>query len=97
MRTAHVYDWLVTMGGGEKTLSVIEDIYPAPIHTLVHDSKQLKGTKFEGKTIHTSFIQKLPFANRLYRNYLPFFPLAIEQFDLSDYDLIISTSHAANT
>ncbi len=96
MKTALVYDWLVTMGGGEKTLSVIEEAYPAPIHTLVHDPKKLKGTPLEGKEVHTSFIQKFPFAKRLYRNYLPFFPLAIEQFDLSAYDLILSTSHAVS-
>ena len=94
MKPALIYEWLVTIGGGEKTLSAIEEVYPAPIYTLIHDSKKMKGTAFEGKTINSSFIQKLPFANRFYRNYLPLFPLAIEQFDLSEYDLIISTSHA---
>jgi glycosyltransferase involved in cell wall biosynthesis len=94
MKTALVYDWLVTMGGGEKTLSAILEAYPSPIHTLVHDPKALKATAFEGKEIHTSFIQKLPFAKKLYRNYLPFFPMAIEQFDLSGYDVVLSTSHA---
>lgn len=96
MRTALVYDWLVTMGGGEKTLCAIEEAYPAPIHTLVHDPKPFIGTPLEGKEIHSSFIQKLPFGKRHYRNYLPFFPLAIEQFDLSCYDLVISTSHAVS-
>ncbi len=96
MKTALVYDWLVTMGGGEKTLCAIQEAYPAPIHTLVHDPKRLKGTPFDGREVHTSFIQKLPFAKRLYRNYLPFFPLAIEQFDLSAYELVISTSHAVS-
>ncbi len=96
MKTALVYDWLVTMGGGEKTLSAIEELYPSPIHTLVHDPKQLMGTPFENKEIHTSFLQKFPFAKSHYRNYLPFFPLAIEQFDLSGYDLVISTSHAVS-
>lgn len=96
MKTALVYDWLVTMGGGEKTLCAIEEAYPAPIHTLVHDPKPFIGTSFEDKKIYTSFIQKLPFAKRHYRNYLPFFPLAIEQFDLSNYDLVISTSHAVS-
>ncbi len=91
MKCALVYDWLVTRGGGEKTLSVIEELYPAPIHTLVHDPK---GLPLEGRTIHTSFLQSMPFAKRLYRYYLPLFPFAIEQFDLSGYDLILSTSHA---
>jgi glycosyltransferase involved in cell wall biosynthesis len=94
MKTALVYDWLLTMGGGERTLSAIQEAYPAPIHTLVHDPKQLKGSPFDGKEIYTSFVQKFPFAKRLYRNYLPFFSLAMEQFDLSAYDLILSTSHA---
>lgn len=94
MKTALVYDWLVTMGGGEKTLAAIAEAYPAPIHTLVHNPDKLVGTVFQDAEVHTSFIQKLPFAKRSYRNYLPFFPLAIEQFDLSGYDLVISTSHA---
>lgn len=96
MKTALVYDWLVTMGGGEKTLSAIQESYPAPIYTLVHNSKKLQGTSFEGREIHTSFLQKLPFAKQHYRAYLPLFPLAIEQFDLSAYDLVISTSHAVS-
>ena len=94
MKTALVYDWLVTMGGGEKTLAAIAEAYPAPIHTLVHDPEKLAGTPFQDAEVHTSFLQKLPFAKRGYRNYLPLFPLAIEQFDLSSYDLVISTSHA---
>jgi glycosyltransferase involved in cell wall biosynthesis len=96
MKIAHVYDWLVTMGGGEKTLSAIQEAYPAPIHTLVCDRQKLIGTPFENAEIHSSFIQKLPFAKQKYRNYLPFFPLAIEQFDLSAYDVVISTSHAVS-
>jgi glycosyltransferase involved in cell wall biosynthesis len=96
MKTALVYDWLLTMGGGEKTLSAIQEAYPSPIHTLVHDSKRMKGTAFEGKQVHSSFIQKFPFSKRLYRNYLPFFPLAMEQFDLSSYDVILSASHAVS-
>jgi glycosyltransferase involved in cell wall biosynthesis len=95
MKTALVYDWLVTIGGGEKTLAAIEEAYPSPIYTLVCDKKKLEGSPFEGKIVHPSFLQKLPFANRFYRNYFPLFPLAIEQFDLSKYDLVISTSHAA--
>lgn len=96
MKIGHVYDWLVTMGGGEKTLSAILEAYPGPLHTLVHDPKALFGTPFENGEIHSSFIQKLPFAKKKYRNYLPFFPLAMEQFDLSEYDVVISTSHAVS-
>jgi glycosyltransferase involved in cell wall biosynthesis len=91
MKVAHVYDWLVTMGGGERTLAALLEIYPAPIHTLVHDPLY-----FADQEVHPSFLQKFPFAKRLYRYYLPFFPLAIEQFDLNDYDLVISSSHAVS-
>jgi glycosyltransferase involved in cell wall biosynthesis len=94
MKTALINDWLVTIGGGEKTLEAIYDLFPSPIYTLVKDEKQLKNTFFEGKQIETSFLQKIPKAPKLYRHFLPLFPLAIEQFDLSDYELILSTSHA---
>ncbi len=92
MKTALVYEWLVTIAGGEKALASIASAYPAPIYTLVHSPKDLGGA-FPGP-IHTSFIQKLPFASKLYRHYFPLFPLAIEQFDFSSYDLVISVSHA---
>ena len=94
MKTALVHDWLVNFGGGEKALEAIWDLYPAPIHTLVKDFKRIKGTFFPDKTIHTSFLQAFPKASKYYRQLLPLFPLAIEQFDLSQYDIILSNSHA---
>lgn len=92
--TALVYDWLVTIGGGEKTLEAIYECFPAPIHTLVHSQKEMAKTAFANAEIHSSFLQKIPFSTSCYRYLLPFFPLAIEQFNLSDYQLILSTSHA---
>ncbi|MCD6254744.1 MAG: glycosyltransferase family 4 protein [Deltaproteobacteria bacterium] len=94
MRTAIVHDWLVTLAGAERVLEAIYEIYPSPIFTLVADRKALKDSIFRDARIHTSFIQRFPKAKEKYRNYLPLFPLAIEQFDLSDYDLIISSSYA---
>ncbi len=94
MKTALVYDWLVTVGGGEKTLDAIAQLYPCPIYTLVHDPSRMEGTSLAQAEVHTSFLQKMPFAKKRYRYYLPFFPLAIEQFDLRGYDVVISTSHA---
>lgn len=93
IRVALVHDWLTGMRGGEKCLEAIADLFPrADIFTLVH----LKGKVSEGieaHPIHTSFIQRLPFPARFYRQYLPLFPAAVERFDLSGYDLVISTSH----
>ncbi len=83
------------MRGGEKALEVFCEMFPAAdLFTLVH----LPGTTspiIERRTVRRSAIQWLPFAGRLYRQFLPLFPIAVEQFDLDDYDLVISTSHCA--
>lgn len=89
MKTAVVHDWLVSMGGAEKVLQAILDLYPSSVYTLVHDQKM-----FIEQEVTTSFLQKIPGSKKLYRNFLPFFPMAIEQFDLQSYDLILSSSHA---
>jgi len=94
MKVALVHDWLVKFGGAEKVLEAMSEVYPSKIYTLVTDQANLAGSHFEDKQIKTSFIQKLPRAKKKYRSYLPFFPLAIEQFDLTDYDLIVSSSHS---
>ena len=94
MQVALVHDWLTTMGGAEKVLEALTETLPAKLFTLVRDPKKLEGTPFEEMDVKTSFIQKLPRAKSKYRSYLPLFPIAIEQFDLSDYDLIISSSHS---
>lgn len=94
MKTALVYDWLIHMGGGEKTLAAIAEVTPAPIYTLVADRKSLKGTHFGKMDIHTSFLQKFPFVKEYYRYYLPFFTRAVESLDVSGYDCILSVSHA---
>ncbi len=95
MRIALVHDWLVSIGGGEKALQGIHELFPGDIFTLFHNPKKLKGTYFDDKKIIPSSLQKLPFALKKYQNYLPLFPFAIEQFDLSEFDLIISSSHCA--
>lgn len=93
MKVAIVHDWLVVSGGAEKVLQHIIECYPqADVFALVdflEDRACLRG-----KSVKTSFIQKLPFAKKRYRGYLPLMPLAIEQLDLSGYDLVISSSHA---
>ena len=94
MKVALVHDWLTTIGGAEKVLESLLEAFPSTLHTLVKNPKNLRGTPFESMEIKTSFIQKLPKAKKKYRSYLPLFPLAIEQFDLSEYDLIISSSHS---
>ncbi|MEO6213272.1 MAG: glycosyltransferase [Vicinamibacterales bacterium] len=95
MRVAIVHDWLTGMRGGEKVLEAICDLYPdAPIYTLVRVTGSVSAS-IERHPIRTSWIQRLPRAGRLYRQYLPLFPSAVESFDLDRYDLIISSSHCA--
>jgi glycosyltransferase involved in cell wall biosynthesis len=92
MKIALIHDWLVFLGGSEKVLEAIYEIFPGPIFTLVADIDSLDGSILKRAEIFTSFIEKLPLAKKKYRSYLPLFPIAIEQFDLSEYDIIISVS-----
>ena len=94
MKIAIIHDWLVTYAGAEKVLEQILNIFPeADLFSLVDFIPEGKRDFINNKKVRTSFIQKLPKAKTKYRNYFPFFPIAVEQFDLSGYDLIISSSH----
>lgn len=95
MKVAIIHDWLVVNGGAEKVLEQIISIYPkADVFTLVDFLPEENRGWLSGINVFTSFIQKMPFAKRKYRNYFPLFPVAIEQFDLSGYDLVISSSYS---
>lgn len=95
MKTAIIHDWFVVYSGAEKVLEEILKIYPdADLFSIVDFLKEDERDFIMNKKVKTTFIQKLPFSKRKYRAYLPFMPLAIEQVDLSEYDLIISSSHA---
>jgi glycosyltransferase involved in cell wall biosynthesis len=94
LQSAVIHDWLVSpVGGSEKCLEKILQLFPSPLYTLVQNKKKLAGTFFESLHITSSFLQKMPKIESAYRNYLPLFPLAIEQFDLRPFDLILSSSH----
>jgi glycosyltransferase involved in cell wall biosynthesis len=92
-RIALVHDWLTGMRGGEKVLEVLCELFPdARLLTLLHVPGSVSAT-IERHRPETSFVQRLPGARRHYRRYLPLFPMAIEQFDLDEVDLVVSTSH----
>ena len=95
-RIAIIHDWLVTNAGAEKVLKAILEIFPeADVFSLVDFlSNEDRKNILKGKFAKTSFIQKLPFVKKNFRNYLPLFPKAIEGLDVSGYDLIISSSWA---
>jgi glycosyltransferase involved in cell wall biosynthesis len=93
MKTAVIHDWLINTGGGENVLEEILEEFPSPVYTLVCDMKKMDKSKICNHPIFTSFIQKLPGSRSNHQLYLPFFSHAIEQFDLSKYDLLLSSSH----
>jgi len=95
VRIAIIHDWLTVYGGAERVLEQLLILYPeADIFSVVDFIPQDQRGFLNGKTVNTSFIQNLPFAKKNYRQYLSFMPLAVEQFDLSGYDLVISNSCA---
>lgn len=95
LRVAIVHDWLTVYGGAERVLEHMLAVMPqADVYTLVDFVPDDQRGFLGGRTPRTSFIQRLPFARKHYRHYLPLMPLAIEQFDLSGYDLVVSSSYA---
>lgn len=95
MKVAVIHDWLTTYAGAEKVLEEILKIYPeADVFSTVDHLEGKDRAFLQNKKVNTTFIQNLPFSKKKYRNFLPLMPFAIEQFDLSPYDLILSSSYA---
>ena len=91
-KIALVFDWMTTYGGAEKVNLQLHKIFPeAEIFTSIYNPKKFKG--LENATVHTSFINKLPFAKSKHQFYLGLMPYAYELFDLSKFDIVISSSH----
>lgn len=97
IKVAIVHDWLVNYSGSEKVLEELLKVFPqADVFTVVDYLTDELRKKLNGKKAYTTFIQKLPFAKNKYRYYLPLMPMAIEQLDVSGYDIVISSSHAVS-
>jgi glycosyltransferase involved in cell wall biosynthesis len=95
LRVAIVHDWLVTYAGAERVLEQMLACYPeADLFSMVDFLQDGQRGFLQGKKAKTSFIQRLPWAQAKYRSYLPLMPLAVEQLDVSGYDVVISSSHA---
>lgn len=92
MKIALVHDDLIQWGGAEKVLAEISNIFPeAPVYTALADlSNPLISKHFKDKKIITSFLQKFPLHKKLYKAFMPLYPVAFEQFDFSDFDLVLS-------
>lgn len=95
MKTAIVVDWLVVYAGAERVIEQMIACFPeADIFAVIDFLPEDQRAFLQGKTVTTTFIQKMPWAKRFYRHYLPLMPFAIEQLDLSSYDVVLSSSHA---
>src|SRR5829696_152723 len=93
-KVALVHDFLLDLRGAERVFGALCDMWPdADVFTPIYDESGTEG-RFSDRSIHTSFLQKLRPTSRTFRALLPLYPLAVESFDLSDYDLIISSSSA---
>lgn len=94
MKVALIHDHLIQSGGAERVLEAMQDLWPeAPTFTLLYDPKSMDQT-FGHRDIRTSFLQKLPGATHATRWLLPLMPTATESYDLSDFDVVISSSSA---
>lgn len=95
LRIAIVHEWLETYAGSERVLEQLLHCFPhADIFAVVDFLPKSERGFLHGKEIRTSFVQKLPFAKRSFRKYLGLMPVAVQQLDVSNYDLIISSNHA---
>ena len=90
MKVAIVHECLTSYAGSERTIEAVAELFPdAPIYAIVYQKEALKDTLFAKRKVRTSFINQLPFAQTKHRVFLPLMPLAVEQHDLSEFDLII--------
>jgi glycosyltransferase involved in cell wall biosynthesis len=95
MKVAIVHDWLVTYAGAERVLEQMLAVFPdADLFSLIDFVPDQERAFLGGRRVRTSFLQRLPGIRRRYRSFLPLMPLAIEQFNLSGYDLVLSSSYA---
>jgi len=94
-RIGVVHDWLPVYAGAERVLEQMLQVFPeSRVYSLIDFVPEEQRAFLQGHSVETSFIQRLPFARHLYRHYLPLAPLAIEQFDLTEHDVVVSSSYA---
>ncbi len=94
-RVAVIHEWLTTYAGSERVVEQMLNMFPESDLFAVADFLSDEDRAFlSGKEVTTSFVQRLPFAKRFLRHYLPFMPTAVEQWDLAEYDVVLSSNHA---
>ena len=94
LKIAIVCDWLTVYGGAERVVYEMHQLFPkAPIFTTLYDEERCH--VFANADVRPSLMNRFPFAKRIHRLFFPFMPMAFESMDLSEYDVVISSSHAA--
>ncbi|MDQ2732603.1 MAG: glycosyltransferase [Armatimonadota bacterium] len=94
MKVALVHDFMVQMGGAEKVVDIFHDLFPeAPLYTSIYEPDAMPD-RYRGWDIRTTFLQRIPYREKFHRLALLFYPLAFESLDLSEYDLVLSSSSA---
>ncbi|MEA3249232.1 MAG: glycosyltransferase [Patescibacteria group bacterium] len=94
MKIALVHDYLIQDGGAERVLQVFHDMWPdAPVYALLHDEAKF-GAQLRGLDVRTSFLQKIPFSLKRYKWLMPLMPVATERYDLSEFDVVITSTSA---
>jgi len=94
MKLALVHDYLIQDGGAERVLQVFHEIWPqAPVFALLHDKEKF-GAQLRGLDVRTSFLQKIPFSLKRYKWLMPLMPVATERYDLSEFDVVITSTSA---
>jgi glycosyltransferase involved in cell wall biosynthesis len=92
LRVAIVHDWFYVRGGSERVVEALAEIFPQADLFALFARPEAMSPELRGRKLTTSWLQKIPFIHKCHRHTLMFHPLALEQFDLSDYDLVLSSS-----
>ncbi len=95
MNIAYTHDWLYRFAGAEVVLAAMEEVHKADIYTLFYTDSCVSNIGIGSNMVHGTFLQSLPKIYKTYKNFLPLYPAAFGSFDLSNYDMIISSSHSA--
>lgn len=95
MKIALVHDFFCNLGGSDAVVQALHQLFPdAPVYTLIVYDRNRDADVLQGMELRCSFLQRIPWARRSHQPFLPLFPIAVEQFNLRGYDLIISSSHS---
>jgi len=92
MRLAYTHDWLYKVAGAEEVLSAMLEVFDAPVYTLFYNDETIEELNI--KNIRPSFLNSVPYIEKVYKNFLPVYPYAVMSWDMSDYDVVISSSHS---